>query len=119
MTSYSIDFALGGRWPTNSIRVRPWNICKFNNHKVFKHLTVFVYEIFPFSSDLFRKYFLDDCVYRFYVCTERLGTWPYNRNKCVKLFHKCDQHITSKRQSLLIPSASTQLIPTAEAIKSK
>ena len=41
---------------------------------------------------------LDDCVYRFYICTERLGSWPENGKRCTNLFDSCNNYIETERK---------------------
>ena len=33
--------------------------------------------------------FADDCLYLYYVCTDKLGTWPQNKQKCFQTFENC------------------------------
>ena len=52
------------------------------------------YQIKSNEKNLFTSLLLvDDCIYRFYICTERFGTWPDNRNKCTLQFKNCSKHI--------------------------
>ena len=37
--------------------------------------------------------YLDDCIYRYFVCTERSGKWPNNKEKCTLLFKRCCEYI--------------------------
>ena len=34
-------------------------------------------------------FFADDCLYLYYVCTDKLGTWPENKQKCFQTFEYC------------------------------
>ena len=43
---------------------------------------------------------LDDCVYSFFVCTERLGRWPDNNERCHTMFEKCCKYVEEGRQEL-------------------
>ena len=43
---------------------------------------------------------LDDCMYRFQICTERLGSWPENRKYCTTHFEKCHNYITGRNKNL-------------------
>ena len=43
---------------------------------------------------------LDDCVYRYFVCTERSGKWPYNKDKCTLLFKRCCEYIENGNHHL-------------------
>ena len=36
---------------------------------------------------------LDDCLYLYYVCTDKLGTWPENKQKCFQTFENCQSSI--------------------------
>ena len=47
--------------------------------------------LFTFSK--FIKTIPDDCVYRYFVCTERLGSWPNNNKRCTQLFKECCKYI--------------------------
>ena len=47
---------------------------------------------------------LDDCIYRFYICTERVGTWPENKKSCNSHFEKCHNYITGKNKNKEISS---------------
>ena len=46
-------------------------------------------------------YFKDDCVYRYYICTERIGIWPNNKERCVELFENCNKFIENRGDSTL------------------
>ena len=36
---------------------------------------------------------LDDCLYLYYVCTDKLGTWPQNKQKCFQTFENCQKSL--------------------------
>ena len=49
-----------------------------------------------FKQILFMIYFIlfsDDCVYIFYICTDRVGKWPKNQEICSRLFEDCEAKI--------------------------
>ena len=52
---------------------------------------------------------LDDCVYSFFVCTERLGRWPDNNERCLKLFKKCCNYVEEGRQELIIHGSISEV----------
>ena len=41
-------------------------------------------------------FLLDDCIYRFHICTERFGSRPENKKYCTTYFEKCHNYITRK-----------------------
>ena len=52
---------------------------------------------------------LDDCVYSFFVCTERLGRWPDNNEKCLNLFKKCCKYVEEGKQDLNIHGSISEV----------
>ena len=52
---------------------------------------------------------LDDCVYSFFVCTERLGKWPDNNEKCLNLFKKCCKYVEEGKQDLNIHGSISEV----------
>ena len=44
----------------------------------------FTFKTFPIT---------DDCLYLYYVCTDKLGTWPQNKQKCFQTFENCQSSI--------------------------
>lgn len=90
-----------GGWPIETIRIPPSNICKLNVFYMFQKIFLnelntdcHVSSYFLFSS----IYFADDCVYLYYVCTEKLGTWPNNKQNCIQLFENCYKSIENERK---------------------
>ena len=49
------------------------------------------FDLFTFSE--YMKTISDDCVYRYFVCTETLGSWPNNNRQCTQLFKDCCKYI--------------------------
>ena len=64
--------------------------------------------------DIF-KTFLDDCVYRYFVCTERVGRWPENNEKCTQLFKRCCKYIEGTEDDLNSHGILTETTTRPEA----
>ena len=46
--------------------------------------------------------FSDDCVYIFYICTDRVGKWPKNQEICSRLFEDCETKINYLQSEVAI-----------------
>ena len=56
--------------------------------------------------------FLDDCLYLYYVCTDKLGTWPENKQKCFQTFENCQTSIGNTDDDYDFQFLSTSQRPT-------
>ena len=89
-------------WPISTIYFPPWSICKSDFSYKYASIKMAVSILYTHIPDdyLYTFHFLrlDDCVYRFYICTERLGSWPENRKRCSNLFDNCNNVIETERK---------------------
>ena len=51
----------------------------------------------------------DDCIYRFYICSERVGTWSENKNTCNIHFEKCHNYITGRNKNLEMSTGESSI----------
>ena len=64
----------------------------------------------------------DDCIYRYFVCTERSGKWPNNKEKCTLLFKRCCEYIENDHYGVIHPillSTTTKPSTAAEGNHNK
>jgi len=47
----------------------------------------------PFETARYPAGGFYDCLYLYYVCTDKLGTWPENQQKCFQTFENCQKSI--------------------------
>ena len=63
---------------------------------------------------------LDDCLYLYYVCTDKLGTWPENKQKCFQTFENCQSSIGNVDfgDTDLLSTTKRPTVPTKPVISS-
>lgn len=66
----------------------------------------------PFETARFPAGGFYDCLYLYYVCTDKLGTWPENKQKCFQTFENCQTSIGNTDDDYDFQFLSTSQRPT-------
>ena len=77
---------------------------------VFKFVQIYLQIILYVLS-----YIVDDCLYLYYVCTDKLGTWPENKQKCFQTFENCQSSLGNTEDNDYtdyLPSTTKPIVPS-------
>ena len=61
-------------------------------------------------------FFSDDCLYIFYICTDKVDEWPKNKGICSRLFQECEAKVQSEQDDVAsgiavdLPTSSTSAV---------
>ena len=65
---------------------------------------------------IFHPFFSDDCLYIFYICTDKVDEWPKNKGICSRLFQECEAKVQSEQDDVAsgiavdLPTSSTSAV---------
>ena len=81
-----------------------------NSNSAIENISCFVINNF---SPIF---FSDDCLYIFYICTDKVDEWPKNKGICSRLFQECEAKVQSEQDAVAsgiavdLPTSSTSAV---------
>ena len=52
----------------------------------------------PLEINNYQAKDLYHCIYLFFICTDRIGTWPSNKPSCLNYFRACENHLKKNGQ---------------------